>query len=139
MGSRDSKSPPVRLCCSGADGAVHRLVEAAQGFAEIGRLSAGLAARLAIIVEELAANLIEHGGVGGDGEIELLLAHEADGVRIVLSDSGAAFDLRTAPSEEAIPERGGGAGIDLVRAWTEIVDYHSEPGRNRLELRLPVR
>ena len=137
MGSSDSKSPPVMIRCNGTD-AVHRLVEATHGFSSACRLSASHAAKLAIIVEELAFNLVEHGDVGEDGEIELLLAREADAVTIVLTDTGVAFDLRTAESEEAIPERGGGAGIDLVRAWADVLDYCSDAGRNRLDLRMSI-
>lgn len=138
MGSSDSKYPPVTICCNGTD-AVHRLVEAARGFSGGCQLTPSSAAKLAIIVEELVFNLVEHGQVGESGEIELLLGHDADGVTIVLLDTGVAFDLRTAESEEAIPERGGGAGIDLIRAWAEVLDYRSEAGRNRLDLRMSTK
>ena len=138
MGSSDSKYPPVTICCNGTD-AVHRLVEAAHRFSGGCQLTPSSAAKLAIIVEELVFNLVEHGQVGESGEIELLLGHDADGVTIVLRDTGVAFDLRTAESEEAIPERGGGAGIDLIRAWAEVLDYRSEAGRNRLDLRMSTK
>src|SRR5690349_3434133 len=138
MGSSDSESPPVTICCNGTD-AVHRLVEAAHGFSGDCRLSERHAAKLAIIVEELVFNLVEHGQVGDSGEIELLLAREADSVTIVLSDTGLAFDLRTTESAEVIPERGGGAGIDLIRAWAEVINYRSEAGRNRLDLRMSIK
>jgi anti-sigma regulatory factor (Ser/Thr protein kinase) len=112
------------------------MVEATQAFALEHALKVDHAARLSIVVEELVCNLVEHGGVGEDGLIELALTREDGVVAIALSDSGIAFDLRKVESDETIPDRGGGAGIDLVRAWTEIVDYASEPGRNRLLLRM---
>ena len=112
------------------------MVEGAQGFSDQCALDAGHAARLAIMIEELVMNLVEHGGLGADGMIELVLTHEDGVVAIMLSDTGAAFDPRAAESNEAIPERGGGAGIDLVRAWAEIVDYRSHAGRNRLILKM---
>ena len=112
------------------------MVEAAQAFGIDRALAVDHAARLSIIVEELVYNLVEHGEVGEDGLIELVLTHEDGVVGIALSDTGVAFDLRGAESEEAIPERGGGAGIDLVRAWAEIVDYASVAGRNRLLLKM---
>ena len=137
MDSRDSKSASVTIRCKGAE-AVRRLADATQAFVAEHALPAGDAARLSIIVEELACNLSDHGEIGADGFVELVLVHEPGAIAIMLSDSGVAFDLRSAESGEAIPERGGGAGIALVRAWAEIVDYASEPGRNRLRLRMPL-
>jgi serine/threonine-protein kinase RsbW len=92
-------------------------------------------ARLSIIVEELVINLVEHGGAPEGDPIELRLEREADeGVRMTLIDGGTPFDPREATLSEVPPERGGGAGIALVLAWAEIVDYASAEGRNRLEL-----
>lgn len=112
------------------------MVEAAQAFGAEWALEPSHAARLSIIVEELVFNLVEHGGMGEDGVIELVLTLDDGVVEIALSDSGVAFDLREAETEEAIPERGGGAGIDLVRAWAEIVNYEQDAGRNRLLLKM---
>lgn len=137
MGSSDSNSSAATICCNGAD-AVHRMVEATLRFIDRHKLAAGNAARLAIVVEELVTNLVEHGGIGEDGLVELALERKAGLVRIVLSDTGPAFDPREAGANEEIPERGGGAGIDLVRAWTEIVDYGPHAGRNRLRLDMPL-
>jgi hypothetical protein len=36
------------------------------------------------------------------------------------------------------PDRGGGAGIGLVRAWAQFVDYRITEQGNRLELLLPL-
>lgn len=135
MGAGDSKSLSVTICCNGVD-AVHRTVSGAQAFSKDCGLQEEPAARLAIIVEELVFNLVEHGGVGEQGVIELVLTHQDGVISIALSDTGMAFDLRDARSGEAIPERGGGAGIDLVRAWADIVDYGSQGGRNRLILKM---
>ena len=135
MGSSDSNSPSVTIRCNGAE-AVHRMVEAAQSFGERCALEAGHRARLAIIIEELVFNLVDHGQIGEDGVIELALTYDDGVVGIALSDSGVAFDLREAESEDAIPERGGGAGIDLVRAWAEIVNYEQDGGRNKLLLKM---
>jgi serine/threonine-protein kinase RsbW len=35
-----------------------------------------------------------------------------------------------------IRHRGGGAGIDLIKAWAEIIDYGSRNGQNRLLLKM---
>ena len=135
MGSSDSNSASVTVLCKGAE-AVHQMVQAAQAFGIDRALGVEQAARLSIIIEELVYNLVDHGGIGEEGLIELVLTHEDGVVGISLSDSGVTFDPRGAESDEAIPERGGGAGIDLVRAWTEIVDYGSNAGRNRLLLKM---
>lgn len=135
MGSGDSKSPTVTIRCNGAD-AIRRMVAGAHRFCEEAALEAGHSARLAIMVEELVTNLVEHGDIAPDGVIELLLALEDGVVAIALSDPGIAFDLRDRASGEDIPDRGGGAGIDLIKAWAEIVDYESRAGQNRLLLKM---
>ncbi|WP_235536285.1 MULTISPECIES: ATP-binding protein [unclassified Sphingomonas] len=114
-------------------------MEAARLFGVDARLGAGDAARLAIVVEELVANLVEHGGAAAIGAIELSLAWEAGGpISLVLVDGGIAFDPRGADAGAAIPERGGGAGLNLVRAWATIVEYRSDGDRNRTEVSIPV-
>nr|WP_232307140.1 ATP-binding protein [Sphingomonas sp. Y57] len=114
-------------------------VDAVHGFCAEAGLDGSDVARLAIIVEELVTNLIEHGGAGAAEAIELSLAWRDEGaVALVLSDGGGAFDPREAPHDVAIPDRGGGAGLNLVRAWASILDYRSEGGRNRMELSIPV-
>ncbi|WP_340315323.1 ATP-binding protein [Rhizorhabdus argentea] len=135
MGAGDSESLSVTICCNGLD-AVHRTVSSTHAFSEACGLQEKQAARLAIVVEELVFNLVEHGGVDEQGVIELVLTRQDGVVSIALSDTGVAFDLRDAHPEEVIPDRGGGAGIDLVRAWADIVDYGSHGGRNRLILKM---
>ena len=95
-------------------------------------------ARLCIIVEELITNLCEHGICDTEREIDLELFRHSSGLGLVFEDNGAPFDPRTTTSEDDLPQRGGGAGLRLVRAWAEIVDYGSGDGRNRLELLLTL-
>lgn len=137
MVSRDSNSVSLTIRCTGAD-AVHAMVEGAQQYCLDRGLEPDQGARLVIVVEELVANLVEHGGVAADGLIELVLTQEQGAIAIALSDSGVAFDPRSDDPDAGIPERGGGAGIDLVKAWAEIVDYQSGNGRNRLLLKMWV-
>jgi anti-sigma regulatory factor (Ser/Thr protein kinase) len=135
MGSRDSKSVSVTIRCNAVD-AVHAMVEGAQDFC-IGRgLEPAQGARLVIIVEELVTNLVEHGEVAGDSLIELVLTEGDGAIGIALSDAGVAYDPRAAEPSGTIPERGGGAGLDLIKAWAEFVDYQSRNGRNRLLLKM---
>lgn len=91
--------------------------------------------RLAIMIEELLANLFDHGRTGPDSVIVLRLARHPDHVQLVLEDGGTAFDPAGVDPDEPVPDRGGGAGLALVRAWAEQLSYASEPELNRLELR----
>jgi serine/threonine-protein kinase RsbW len=88
--------------------------------------------RLAVLIEELLANLIEH----AHAPLIVLRGRREDGhVLLVVEDGGAAFDPRSADPGAPIPERGGGAGLALVRAWCERLDYLPGPPVNRFELR----
>jgi anti-sigma regulatory factor (Ser/Thr protein kinase) len=115
-------------------GLVSKALRAARSFSE----AAGLGeerAKLAIIVEELVFNILDHGQPGEGDHVELAFERVPEGVRLILTDSCAPFDPREAePEGDEPPERGGGAGLALVKAWSRIVDYASEGGRNRLEL-----
>lgn len=91
--------------------------------------------RLAIIVEELLANLFDHGGGGADSAVVLRLSPQPDHILLVLEDGGVSFDPASADPVSSVPERGGGAGLALVRAWAEQLSYTSGPLVNRLELR----
>lgn len=118
---------------------MHEATAVAQDFADSHRLPGVAAARLAIIVEELVANLVEHGGLTPHCRIDLSLVRTSDGVRLTLSDPGLPFDPRDLHALPTVnEERGGGAGLALVRSWTSELTYASAGGRNRLELLLPV-
>jgi anti-sigma regulatory factor (Ser/Thr protein kinase) len=135
MGGRESNSLVITL---GGEDAVHAATAAARSFAAEFGLGHDDTARLCIVIEELVTNLYEHGGVSGGDRVKLAFASEPGGVRIVLDDPGIAFDPRGTASG-AVPDRGGGAGVNLVRAWTQILDYRSIGGVNTLSLLLPLR
>jgi anti-sigma regulatory factor (Ser/Thr protein kinase) len=117
--------------------ATARAVLEAWSFSETVGLPADVADQLAIVVEELVANVVEHGGAPEDGLIRLRLARRASAVRIELSDPGTPFDPRAAEFHGPNAERGGGAGLALVKAWTTIDSWRFRDGRNELVLRLP--
>lgn len=112
-----------------------RAIAFARRFAETSGLPADNADRLAVIVEEWAANIVEHSGAPAGSRIVLRLERVGEGVRITVSDAGVAFDPRTVTDQGPNLERGGGAGIALIRAWCEIEAYRRRAGRNRLVLR----
>jgi serine/threonine-protein kinase RsbW len=137
MEARES-DPGRKTCRVHGEGAVVLASQAAREFGEAQWLSEDELARLTIIVEELVANLYDHGGLSETDEVELTLTSEQGGVRLVITDPGRPFDPRSATMRSERPERGGGAGIDIVRAWAEFVDYQATRQGNRLELLLPV-
>lgn len=138
MGARDSDLNRISRRIGGRD-AVTQASSAARQFGEGQWLGKDELARLCVVIEELVSNLYDHGGVTAGDEIELTLSTEADGIGVVLVDRGVTFDPWQAPRPEETPERGGGAGIGIVRAWAKLVDYRVTDQGNRLELLLPLR
>ena len=110
---------------------------AVDSFAHSEGLDRVTARRLAIIVEEIVANLLDHAAHGRDIMFSLTLDRDEAGAFVALDDDSDPFDPRSAPAAEMPnPERGGGVGLALVTAWADIVSYDSTGGRNRLLLRL---
>ena len=136
MDERESAKDRMSFRLSGAE-AVALAGAAAQTFAQEQWLADDESARLSIIAEELVANLYDHAGVTASDEVHLSFKSDPDGIHVVITDRSAPFDPRTATRKEQV-ERGGGAGIEIVRAWAEIVDYQSSPDGNRLEVVMPV-
>jgi serine/threonine-protein kinase RsbW len=116
-------------------GAVARALIATRRFAHAHHMSQPTADRLAVIVEEWVANIVEHGRPRAGSLIGLRLERALGGVRIAITDAGIAFDPRDAQDKGPNLERGGGAGIALIRSWAEIEAYSRRGGRNRLALR----
>lgn len=138
MGLGESNSVANQVRITGAN-LVTDAADATRAFAVENRISGGDLSRLCVIVEELFANLVEHGGVGPDASVDLLLSTCPDGVRIVIIAPGRPFDPGLARPGQRRPDRGGGAGIDIVRSWASHIDYCSSAGRNRLALLIPLR
>lgn len=124
----------MRLPCDRTG--VRRGLAVAAAFAMDVRLADDAAEKLAIIVEEWLVNVVEHGG--GPGRIMLRLERRAGCVRVMFSDAGAPFDPRAVVFEGPNAERGGGAGLALIKAWSRIADYRRRGGRNRVVLELPA-
>jgi serine/threonine-protein kinase RsbW len=137
MAARESKPGQYNCQVSGV-GAVSDATTAARAFAIEQGVAGRDVSRLCVILEELVTNLYEHGGVTRSDCVSLTLSTLPGGIKIVLADPGEPFDPRTARSTKRRPARGGGAGINIVRAWTRFLDYSVQPGQNRLELLMPV-
>jgi serine/threonine-protein kinase RsbW len=127
----------LRLRAGQGPAAVFDAVTAAvDGFSAIQALDRTTARRLAIVAEEIVANLIEHAAHGRDIAVALSLDLEDGGLLLTLTDDSDAFDPRdAAPADLPNPVRGGGVGLALVKAWCDILSYDSEAGHNRLTLR----
>lgn len=101
--------------------------------------------RLEICLNEVLANLLEHGGAEASGEPILLRLHAITpdagaGVRLVISDAGVPFDPVVASDKplpaslsEASP---GGLGLRLVRAYTDGMAYRVLEDRNELSIEM---
>lgn len=124
----------VRLPCDRHG--VRRGLAAAAAFAIDAAIGDDAADKLAIIVEEWLVNVVEHGG--GPGRIAMRLERRADCVRVMFSDTGQPFDPRAVVFEGPNEERGGGAGLALIKAWSRITGYSRRGGRNRVVLEMPV-
>lgn len=112
------------------EGMIADAVDAANAFAAEAGLAKGDAAKLAVLVEELVANVCDHGGCERGDVVGLTLSADPGHMAIELDDPGIAFDPTAATRDGAIPERGGGAGIALIRAWASDFRYERRDGRN---------
>ena len=111
----------------------------ARSFADSAGIDEADRSRLAVLVEELVTNLYDHGGLGVEDVFDIELSSTGTDINLVVIDPGQPFDPRVAGDGDAIPSRGGGAGLKLVRAWASHIDYRTADGRNRLAVVLPLR
>lgn len=117
--------------------AVRHAVLAAHGFAAERRLAPAEGARLAIIVEELVTNLFDHGGLGDEDEISVTLSVETGSIHLVIEAAGSPFHPGAPRAGADVPERGGGAGLRLVQAWSIAIGHEHDGTRNRWTVILP--
>ncbi len=136
MTARESQLDPMTRRLTGSH-AVRDACDAAREFATALWLGDDELARLCIVVEEWVANLYDHGGLTPSDAVELCLASDPEGVKVIITDPGNPFDPRDLPCRVELPDRGGGAGIGIMRAWANLVTYQRTEGGNRLELLLP--
>ncbi len=136
MSPRESNPDRLSLRLEG-EGAIGEAVDAARAFGLAQRLADDDLARLCVVVEELIANLYDHGGVTEQDEVQFALASDPAGVRVSIIDGGTAFNPWSDPIA-AGNGQGGGAGVRLIRAWAQLIRYHSSDDGNQLELLVPV-
>jgi anti-sigma regulatory factor (Ser/Thr protein kinase) len=100
--------------------------------------------QLNLVLEELFANAIRHGGCEGVRDAaRVQLEMLPDGVAIEFADRGAPFDATAAPApklDAPLETRPiGGLGIHLVRQIVRDLRYQRVDGWNRLTMRRPSR
>ncbi|ARS27024.1 ATP-binding protein [Sphingomonas sp. KC8] len=128
----------LAICVPAGPDAAAKALAATRQFLLLAGCKDETGAHLAIIVEEIICNIVDHGRPPTDDPIELTFARTARGLRLGVIDGGAFFDPRSADmAGELPPERGGGAGIALIRAWAEILSYERRGARNHLLIELP--
>lgn len=138
MGPSDSYSNCM-ICLLTGRAAINQATNAARTFGDSRKLGEDKVAQLCIIIEELVTNLFDHGGVTSTDQVELMLVGEPHGIRLILVDPGRPFDPRSATPSGPNEERGGNAGLEIVRTWAEIVGYYVTSEGNKLEIMLPLR
>jgi anti-sigma regulatory factor (Ser/Thr protein kinase) len=108
---------------------------ALQALAEQGHLSGEIGETCVLALEELVANVFEHGA--GD-EVFLHIACDGNDLEAEVVDSGPAFNPLVAddPDVEAgIDERPiGGLGLFLVKSLMDRVHYRRSEGHNHVHL-----
>lgn len=118
--------------------AVGHALRATRAFCEGAGLGRNASERLVIVVEEWVANVVEHGALPSGSRIGLRLAQAPGAIRVTVTDAGRPFDPRQEAFKGPNLERGGGAGLELLRAWSRVAGYGRRAGRNRLVLEVPL-
>jgi serine/threonine-protein kinase RsbW len=118
--------------------ALSDMLDRLEAYAEEAELPQRVAYRLAIVCEELAANVAMHGagGEGGATYVEIAVERSGDGVALSVEDDGRPFD----PLSQAKPDIGlgveeraiGGLGIHFVRSLVGDISYRRLGRINRL-------
>ena len=107
-------------------------------FEKIG-LEDALASKMRLAVEEAVVNVMEYAyPIGEEGEIEVCMTADGEGLTVVVTDAGTPFDPTLKEgvdiSLSAEERQIGGLGIHLLRALMDDVHYEYLNGRNTLTL-----
>ena len=117
-----------------------RIHAALEAFARDEGWPSRLEFQIKLVIEEVVMNILSHGYEdGGDHDILIELASDAEKIGIEIVDDGRPYDPLTeapAPDTEAsLSDRPvGGLGVYLVCALMDEASYRREDNRNRLAL-----
>ncbi len=86
-------------------------------------------------VDELVANVVEHGGAGAKAHgVTMLVESDDERVAVELIDHGVAFDPVNAVPATSMALQVGGIGIQLARHWVDDVRYERRGDQNHVYL-----
>ncbi|MDQ0391153.1 ATP-binding protein [Labrys monachus] len=131
-------SPTLVIRLEPSVAAVPDMLDRVEAYAEASELPPKTAYRLAVVCEELVANVAMHGAGGEDGAtyVEIRAEREADRLRLSVEDDGRPFDPLAAAAPDvslALDDRDiGGLGIHFVRSLVQEIAYERREGRNCL-------
>jgi len=117
---------------------VMRAVETLQQFATAQGVPEKIVFGLALALEECGSNIVNH-GLQRDArqQFQVAIEHTGNTFVIELRDRGPAFDPTAAAGRKSQAEPDdlpGGWGIQLVRRYTDEIQYRREAGENILRL-----
>ena len=134
------QTPPFHLRLPASLDSVSTLLDALEAYAEEAELSPGIAARLNLVAEEIAANVAMH--ATGASFFELRVMPAGGRLALCIEDDGPEYDplARATPDTAAsLDDRNvGGLGVHLVREMTQDARYERAGGLNRLSCALPL-
>ncbi len=114
--------------------AISRVLDDVMAFLERQDVDARATHHVALVIEEMLANLGTHGGCR-DKPARITVSVEPSRVRGEIVDQGPAFDPRSAPPPDlatSLDERAvGGLGLHLVRQLSTL-EYSHQNGENRM-------
>lgn len=99
-----------------------------------------------LVLAEALNNVVEHAyGGAAEGRVHLALHHAADGLHVLIRDSGSPMPEERLPlSDHATPDAAGpdapegGFGWFMIRHIARDIAYRREDGENLLTFRIPV-
>jgi len=102
-------------------------------------LSSKTTMELNLILDELISNIVEHGDVEKDSEIDIKLTKKKAVITLVIMDDGPPFDPTVTPAVDiALPlekRKCGGLGIHLIRKFSDKCKYTRVDNKNILTLK----
>lgn len=118
---------------------LHELEAAIEEFGSAHEWPPDLLFRVQLSLEELVANVINHGYGESGHKFEVTIASTEEALTIELTDSARPFNpLADAPEatvDAALEDRPiGGLGVHLVRTMMDEMRYERDGGKNRLTL-----
>ncbi len=132
-------SPSLTVAIPGTLDGLAEAARMAAAFCEEAEVPGRTQRNLLTALDEVLANVINHGLAGAEGTIELTMGRNAGVVAVGVADTARPFNPLQAPvPDTSLPlerRKLGGLGIALVRALTDEVTYERKDGHNHLTLR----